>query len=347
MDVATLERSLESSDPKPVYVVHGPEPFLRREAEALIRKASSQRGETDVRKLDAEELDARELIDNLRTPGLFAAKRLVIVDNADLLFKEAADLLLAYVKKPAANATLVLMASALDARRKGVKAIMHGAVSVECPMMRTGQLIGWCINRAQRHGKRLRPDAAKLLVASAGRNLGQLDGLISALTAYCAERPNIAAEDVSALAGADRARADWEIAQATVDRTPLEALRALHRVRREPRTSPGWVIASLSRRFRDMWRAKQLLGAKQSSQAVQQRPGKQNWAFASMLKTVKEFSESELRANCRRLLHADLECKTAGRTDWGIVERLILELCGVKSDTVQGSGVGSRRAGTR
>ncbi len=331
MNVAALEKSLKSGGPKAVYLIQGPEAFFRREALSLIRKAVTGDGDAaDIRELEAEKLDPRDLLDDLRTPGLFAARRLIIVENADLLLRDTGDLLLRYAERPATNATLVLVATRLDARRKAVKVIMQKAVAVECPAMRQRELMSWCINRARRLGKRLRPDAARLLLDLAGRNLGQLDGQIGSLAAYCDRRAEITAEDVSNLVGGDHARDVWEIVRATTARSPTAALRALHRLRREPRSSPTAVIGSLGREVRDMWIVKRLLDAGWPKTEVQDRVLKPDWVFAAIVRTVKGVKEAELRVNHRRVLNADVECKTTSRTNWWVVERLVLELCGVE-----------------
>jgi len=329
MDIQSLERSLKSSGPRPVYVIRGEDPFLRQEALALIKRAASRDGDCDVREVDAEGLDVRELLDALHTPGLFAERRLVILDHADKIFPAGAETLLGYLRRPAANATLVLMAESLDARRKGVKAVLQKAACVECRQIRAGRVAAWCMARAQRHGKRLRPEAARLLVESAGNNLGRLDGHLAALAAYCGDRPTIEPEDVAALVGGDRTWAVWEIAQATIDRAPLRALRAVHRLKLEPRSSPTWVVASLGRRLRDLWRTRELLDAGHPPEEVQHILDKEAWEFRTILRDARRFQEGALREACRRVLEADLECKTMGRTDWVVVERLILELCEV------------------
>src|SRR3990172_347698 len=116
----------------PIYVIHGPEPFLQREAVRLIRTCAAGEAGFDVVDMDAKEVDPRSILDELRTPGLFAPGRLIIVENGQFLLDRAPEPILRYARQPTATTVLVLMAESLDSRKKEVKALLKEAVVVEC-----------------------------------------------------------------------------------------------------------------------------------------------------------------------------------------------------------------------
>ena len=91
MEFHELPKHLASGELAPVYLVAGPEDFLRTEAVRLIReKAARGKEPCDTAELDAAEGDPRKLLDDLRTPSLFAPRRLVLIENAALLFDAGA-----------------------------------------------------------------------------------------------------------------------------------------------------------------------------------------------------------------------------------------------------------------
>jgi len=328
MDATALEKSLKSHKPGSVYVIHGPEGFLRAEALRLIRAAIEAAGTPpESIRIDPEGLDPRALLDDLRTPSLFAPSRLIIVDRAATLIDQAGDLLAAYAEKPSSSATLILLADSLDRRKKAVKAVLSRATAVECPAMNRRSLPAWCIARARLHGKRMDSSAARLLADLAGTNLGHLDGQIDGLAAFCKDRPGITSRDVSELVGGDHARDVWEIVRATTARSPAQALKALDRLRREPRFFPPVVLASLAREMRDLRRAKRALQRGGSPADLQRVLGKPDWLVRRFIQTVQGVPEARLRANCRLLLDADVAAKTGGGPDWWILESVILKLC--------------------
>jgi len=324
-----LERSLAAGPLQPVYLVYGPERFLRAEAVRLIREALLREAEnTDIMELDAADIEPARLFDDLRTPPLFAPKRLLIVEPAAQLLVIAADLIVEYMKKPTATAALILVAESVDGRRKGMKALLQNAAAVECPAMKQRELPAWCVSRARFHGKRMEPAAARLLVDLAGANLGRLDGHLQSLAAFCRERQRITSADVSDLIGGDHAQTVWELARAISARSSATALRALDRLFREPRTRPLWIIAALARETRDLWQARCMLERGCDAAHIRKRLGKPEWLVRRILQSIRNSTAERLRADYGLLLQADMDCKTGGGSDDWIVERLVLQLCG-------------------
>lgn len=326
MDNAELHRAIESSDLAPVYLIHGPENFLRREAVRMLLAAARER-DIDTSEPEPRDVDITSLLDDLRTPGLFAAARMVIVDDASALIAGAADLLAAYAEHPGANATLVLAAETIDGRKKGMKALLKKAASVECPAVRPYEVPAWCVRRARGHGKPMDSAAARLLVDLAGTNLGQIDGQIEALATYCHDKPRIASEDVMNLVGGDHARTVWELVRAISERAPKTALGALNRLVREPKVTPSWIIGSLARESRDLWRTKRLVDEGCSPGEIQTRLGKPQWLVRRILQATERVDQKRLRANYRRILQADVDTKTGAGSDEWILEALVVRLC--------------------
>ena len=329
MNLSELQRSMTSGGLQPVYLVYGPEDFLRGEALRLIRQVAASRDKnSDILELDGAEVEPGRLFDELRTPGLFAPTRLIILESASPLLYEASDLFLAYVKKPASNATLALVAESVDGRRKGIKEFTKKAVAIECAAMKAREVPAWCITRARLHGKQMDPTAARLLVDLAGANLGPLDGHIQGLAAYCRERRKITATDVSDLVGGDPARTVWDLVRAIAARSAATALRALDRLLREPKTTPSWIVACLARDTRDLWQVKLLSERGCREDEIQTRLGKPTWLVRRLIETARDVSIEQLRANHRLLLEADVDSKTGGASDSWILESLVVRLCG-------------------
>ena len=194
--------------------------------------------------------------------------------------------------------------------------------------MKAREVPAWCITRARLHGKQMDPTAARLLVDLAGANLGQLDGQIQGLAAYCRDRSKVTATDVSNLVGADHARTVWDLVRAIAARSAATALRALDRLLREPKTTPSWIVACLARDTRDLWQVKALSEAGCREDEIQARLGKPSWLIRRLIETARDLSVDQLRTNHRLLLEADVDSKTGGASDSWILESLVVRLCG-------------------
>ena len=330
---ATSRKNTAVGPVEGVILVHGPEPFFRSKALADIREAAeSGPDEVDILELEPEGLDIRSLLDDLRTPALFAPKRLIIVERADKFISESAERLIEYARSPASNACLVLIATSLDMRRKGNKALANAARAIPCPSIKDYEVPKWCVQRAQEYGKRMAPGAARHLVDLAGSRLGELDGQIRNLAAYVKDRPSITEKDIEQLVGGDFSRRVWDLTDGVMNRDPATALRALDRLMREPGSSEYRLLSALAARWRDMLRAKQMSRSGSDADEIRRALGRHPYATKLILQAVARVSFDELAKKHQLLLQADLDVKSCpSRQRTWVVEKLVLELCGLRA----------------
>lgn len=314
-----------------VILIHGPEPFFRAKAVAeLKRAAESGQDEVDILELEPEGLDLRNLLDDLRTPALFAPKRLILVERAHKFISDSAERLAEYAGSPAPNACLVLIAGNVDMRRKGNKALANAARTIPCPAIKDYEVPKWCVERAQEYGKRMPLGTARQLVDLAGSRLGELDGQIRNLAAYVKDRPGITEKDVEQLVGGDYSRRVWDLTDGVMNRDPATALRALDRLMREPGSNEYRLLSALAARWRDMLRAKQMSRSGSDADDIRRALGRHPYSTKLILQAVAKVSLDELTQKHRLLLQADLDLKSclSRQRPW-VVEKLVLELCGL------------------
>ncbi|MGD1000743.1 MAG: DNA polymerase III subunit delta [Candidatus Brocadiia bacterium] len=343
MNFSELPKHLASGELDPVYLVAGPEDFLRTEAVRLLReKAALGKEPCDTFELDAAEGEPLKLLDDLRTPSLFAPRRLVLIENAALLLDRAPAPLLRYVEQPSPRTTLVLVAGeARKSARKPSKKpkkeppkaaaqdkarVLRKITTVQCPVVPQKALAGWCVQRARALGKPMESNAAALLADRIGTNLGQMDGQIRNLIACCKERPRITEKDVADLCGGDRLWLAWELAEMILDRKTPQALRALDRLIRDG-DSPQGLLVPIGRNIRRLIVIKQLARQGLKEDEIARRAGAQPWLIGKLLREKRGLAIPELKDMLHQVLRADVDCKTGGGRDTWILERLVLKLC--------------------
>ena len=338
-----LPKHLASGELAPVYLVCGPEDFLRGEAVKLIRERAARGKEPcDTAELDASEGDPRKLLDELRTASLFAPRRLVLIENAGLLIERAVEPLLQYAEQPSPRTTLVLIAGEVrkSARKPAKKPkkeepkasaqakarLLRKITTVECPLVPQKSLPGWCVQRARALGKPMDSDAAALLADMAGTNLGQMEGQIRNLITYCRERPRITEKDVSDLCSGDRLWRTWELTEKILDRNTPMALRALERLIRDT-GSPQGLLVPIGRDIRRLIVIKQLARQGLNEAEIAHRAGVQSWLVGKLLREKKSLTLADLKAKLHQVLEADVDCKTGAARDTWVLERLVIRLC--------------------
>src|SRR5947209_3967370 len=94
-----------------VYVVHGDDLYLKREAiSAIVRVVLGEEAdEFALRRFEGNAAGLADVMDELRTLPFFARRRLVVVDDADPFVTRTRKELEAYVKSPTTGGVLVLV----------------------------------------------------------------------------------------------------------------------------------------------------------------------------------------------------------------------------------------------
>ena len=271
-----------------IVVLFGREAFLVQEGtRKLTERLEEQYGRIDSFRFDGETTPLADVLDELRSYGLLAAHKLVIVDSADKFLapggvrgsgdddgsKSSAGAsrrraLEAYAAKPAAEATLLLRAESWRAGKLD-KLIDKVGARVRCDLLRDRDAVSWCVQRCPgRWGLKIERPAAQLLVERLGPGLTRLDSELAKLASFVEGRPLITRADAAAMVGHSRQEQAWALQSAIMSGRPpvaLGKLRDLLEVSQLDEVLPMWAITDLLRRLHT---AAQLLRQKQAPPAV-------------------------------------------------------------------------------
>ena len=169
MSHAVLERHLNKSTLKPVYLWFGEEEFLIRRALARLEAWLQQRDDLAAKTvLDGTETPLTEALRAARSPQLWGGRQLVIVWRAERYKAAELAVLGKYLQAPSNQTCLILIASGL--KPKDVQAhslwrqLLEQEAALGFPRLREGELPTWLEREAKRQGKSLGPGAARHLV---------------------------------------------------------------------------------------------------------------------------------------------------------------------------------------
>jgi DNA polymerase-3 subunit delta len=213
MDSQLFLDKITQAEPKPVYVLHGDEDFLKRQVVRALRRLVLGT-EDDTMGLSAHAGDRAVFAavhDELRTAPFLSAGRLVIIDNADPFVTKYRANLEKYVAEPATTGSLVLDVKTWPSNTRLAKLIDSSATLV-CGAIKAPRLHDWCVKWAEKqHGKRMAASAAQMLVELVGADMGQLDQDIAKLAVYVGSAAQISDDDVDKLVGFSREENTWKI----------------------------------------------------------------------------------------------------------------------------------------
>jgi len=231
----------------PLIVLAGEELYLRSTRLVEIQQAifgADDPGMGLVR-MDPAALGADALaaiLDEIRTPSMFAPRKLVIVDPADPLFKKvegadddkrlgARELLENYLAAPVDSATLVLITDAWLKTTRLHKALDKIGGIRWCEPIKPFQAPAWIAHRAQEgYGKTIDPAAVTRLAELIGPDLQRLDNELAKLSLYEPDAPAIGVRAVDALVGFQHEQQIWEMIGALAERDAPTALRKIEEI---------------------------------------------------------------------------------------------------------------------
>jgi DNA polymerase III delta subunit len=197
-----------------VLVLHGSEQYLlRRHVQTLVEALTEAHGELARFALDGETTTAADVLDELRSFGLMAEHKLVIVEQADrfLARGDHRRLVEGYCEKPMEQATLVLRASRWNAGNLD-KLIAKVGVIMACDPPTATAAVDWVQRRLMKEtGQRIEPEAAAMLVERVGPDLARLDCEVMKVACFAGEGEVVTVAHVAEMTSRSREEIVWQI----------------------------------------------------------------------------------------------------------------------------------------
>jgi DNA polymerase III delta subunit len=268
-----------------IVLLHGKERFLLEEGtRRLVEVLKTEYG--DVERFDIAGATAAlsDVLDELRTFGLFGPHKLVVLEDADAFLKggraggdddeggeeegeEVPDkgrgggkegaarrrAMEEYAAGPVAQSTLLMRASGWNKGKLDALIEKTGGAIVKCDPVKDPA--GWCVRECERrHKARIDREAAVLLVDRAGGDLLRLDAELEKLAVYAASG-TIRRDDVELLVGGGREEKAWALQSAIVSGSAAQALAKIDQVLELDRNLVvllNWAVTDLLRRLHVM-----------------------------------------------------------------------------------------------
>jgi DNA polymerase-3 subunit delta len=328
-----------------VCVLFGDEPFLQRQALAKLRQqvVPSEDGEFSVAVLAGDEIELREVFDELSTGSLFGGgQRLVIVEEADDFVSRHRAALEQYVARPKRSAVLVLLVKTWPGTTRLAKAVVETGLPIECKCPPPARLAKWLVAWAkQQHQARLEPGAAEVLIEHVEPDLGLLDQELAKLASLAGTAGPITAELVDQAVGGWRAKTAWDLLDAALNGQTSEALIQLDRLLLSgevPIALMGQVGASLRRMAAAVRLLEQaeLTGRRSSLRQALEQAGVKPFVLAKAESQLRRLGRVRAGQLYHWLLEADLALKgtssSPGRARL-LLEEFVVRLSAPQSET--------------
>ena len=311
-----------------IYVIAGKEKSLvDAEFDKLLDKLlEPEQRATGLLNVDASEVSAREVLDELRTLPFLTKTRVAAVRDADKFVSENRELLERYFDNPCPTGILILTVGNWDARTKLAKKLPSVGRLLSAAPPTQGQLPRRLIQYAREaHEKNLNWAAAELLIELAGDELVRLYGEIDKLALFAHGEKSITEKHIESLTGYDRIFSAFAVIDAITAGNTAEAINRLRAMFAADKTAEYTVVGAFAYHFRRLFGAKVLLGKGVGAAEIAKRLriwGNKESFFAQL----RKMSLKQIGNVLQQLAAIDYAVKTGREKVEAATEQLVLRL---------------------
>jgi DNA polymerase-3 subunit delta len=243
-----LRTAIQARTFDPVYYLYGAEDYLKDEVLRQLIEAAVEPATRDFNfeSLRAGDVEAEAFGSVLATPPMMAERRLVVVRDVAALRKDARRALDQYLKRPANDTVLVLVAAAGS---KEDRTLLENATAVEFEPLSGARIPKWITYYATHDlACEITPEAVALLQDAVGTELTQLQIELDKLASFAmgGERRVIDEAAVAAIVGVQRGETLGDLLDAVADRDARRAVELLPHVLQQPKTSAVTMVMALT-----------------------------------------------------------------------------------------------------
>jgi DNA polymerase-3 subunit delta len=321
---------LSKGGPKSVYAVDGEERALVDDAVRAIKAASLPATARDFNYdvFSAKDATPMKIVEAAETMPAFAKRRLVVVNHAEKIDGETADVLIGYVENPNPYSVLLLVADRFDARTRLYKAFKKSGVVLRFDKPKLGEMPQLVRERAERIGVGIDGRAVRALVDAVGADATAMWQALDLLALYVDPKSgrSIGLADVEAVVTSTKEESIFALVDAIGSGDRAAVLQGLHQMLAGAREHPLRVLAMVARHYRNLVKVRAAIDRGASRAEIQSLAGVPPFVLDNLIGQAKR---QPLPALCRGVVacgEADRDFKGGPLDDDRAMERLALGL---------------------
>lgn len=321
LNVDILREELKRQRFRPVYLLLGPELYLRNQAAGLFKRLlQPELLAFNYAEFSGKSSTANEIVEAANTFPMMAQLRVVVVNDVDAVPEPEREALCSYLQSPSKRTILVLIASELDRRTAFARRVCEGSCLLEFPQLKDFALKSWADEYIRRRGRRISPAALGRLMDLAGSDMLSLVNEVEKLLLYAPESKEISESAIEQLVPSSRLHRLYELTDAIGRKDRRNAIRLMANLLESGEPALR-ISATLAGHFRQVLVARELLDSgevdtRAIAAAAQVNP---RWV-ENLIRTARLFDAATARQMCLRTAEIDRRLKSSG-----IDQKLILE----------------------
>lgn len=317
-----------STHPRPVYLLYGEEEFLVDQAITLFNQYVVDEGTRDFNYdvFYAKESPPSTILDVAETLPMMAPRRVVVIKDVEKWNEPEWSLFDKYFEDPSDSTVLVLVAKAVDKRKKTIKRLIESAEAIEFKKLYDNQVPQWIQYMVQRAGLTIERDAVALLQQFVGNNLLDIQSEVQKLAQFLGDRKQILVKDVIDVVSKIKVQSVFDLSRAIGESDKAKALLCLSQLLAHGQNEVA-ILALISRHVRILRLVKKAKQEGQKGPQIASRAGVSPYFLAEYEAQSRNWTDKKIEKTVKALLDTDRALKSSPLSSHIWLENFIIQTC--------------------
>jgi DNA polymerase-3 subunit delta len=323
-----LRRQLKSGKLHPLYLLYGPEEYLREKAARAIADSALNGAplrEFNESRFDLAVADIQHALASAYELPVMGSRRVVHIANFSRLREADEEALGRYLVQPAETAVVIFTADDLDKRKRLSKLLLERCAAVEFPILNDMELAQWARGRLKELGATVDERTLHHIIELVGPHVRRLAIELEKLATAALPQGQITIDLVEALTDRSRELSNFELTDHLIRRDKKRALMTLRHLLADG-AEPVMLLGLIASNYHRLALAKELMARGAPTSEVFRVVALPFSKREEFLATARRTDARVFARAIERIAAADLAIKTSQATPQLQLEMLICEL---------------------
>lgn len=319
-----LQEDIKNQSFKKVYLLFGPEAYLRTQYKCRLRDALIPSEDTmNQAFFQGKDCNPREIIDLAETLPFFAPRRYIGVEDSGF-FANKCEELIDYLPQMPESTCLVFVEAEVKKNNRLYKLVKDLGRAVEFLTPDEKSLIQWILGQIHRDKKRVTEQTLHLFLEKTGTDMENISQELEKLLSYCMDKDIISSEDVEAICTTQITNKIFDMINAIAERRQKQALDLYYDLL-TLKESPRGILALLARQFNQLLAVRNMMGLGHTQGAIASRLSLSPYIAGKCMKQARRFTTETLAQAVKDCVQAQEDVNTGRMGDVLSVELLLVK----------------------
>lgn len=318
-----INADIKANEFKPVYLLYGDEPYLKKQYEDKLIKAVVSDDTMNYSFFDKESVSVKEIMSIGDTLPFFAEKRLIVVENSGF-FKSSNDELAMYIKNMPDYLIIIFVEEQIDKRNKLYKSVSETGYVSEMNAQPVSVLTKWIKGLFNAENKEITGEAVTCLLDRTGASMNLIKQEIEKLVTYVDNRPVIEKHDVEAVCSTQTVSRIFEMISAIGEKNQQKALNLYYDLL-TLKEKPMSILFLIVRQFNGILQVSQGLSQGKNNSAMAKEIGIQPFLVGKYASCARKFTPEILYSALKDCAQVEEDVKSGKLIDRIAVEMIIIK----------------------